>query len=65
MDKKTYYLAVTAVFAVVGIMHALRAFYGWEAVISGVIIPVWLSWFFTAIALYLAVRGWQFAKKTK
>ena len=65
MNKKTYYLAVAIVFVFVGIMHLLRAFYGWEAIIGGVIIPVWFSWVAAALALYLAVRGWQFSKKTK
>ena len=63
MKKKTYYKAVSIVFAVVAVLHALRALYQWEATIGGAIIPVWFSWVAVIIAGYLAIRGFQFAKK--
>jgi uncharacterized protein YsxB (DUF464 family) len=63
MDKKTYYQVVTVVFAVIAVGHALRVYYGWEAVIAGVAVPAWVSIVAVFVAGYLAVRGWQFARK--
>jgi hypothetical protein len=63
MDKKTYYQVVSVIFLVVGLLHLARIFYGWEAIMGGVTIPMWFSWAAVLIASYLTVRGWQFAKK--
>ena len=64
MSKKAYYLSVSVIFAIIAVLHLARALYGWEAVIGGVSIPVWVSWAAVVIAGYLAVRGWQFAHKS-
>lgn len=61
MDKRTYYLLVSAIFAVVTLLHGLRIYYGWEAQIGDLIIPMWASWAALLIAGYLAIRGWQFS----
>ena len=63
MSKQTYYYGVAGVFLVVAALHLARALGGWEAVIAGVEIPVWVSWVAVAIAGYLAVRGYQFGSK--
>jgi len=65
MKKKTYYTLASVIFAVVAIAHAVRAFYGWDAVIGGVEIPLWFSWVAVVLAGYLAVRGFQYAKKSR
>lgn len=65
MKKKTYYTIASVLFAVIAVGHALRALYEWEAVVGGVGIPVWFSWVAVALAGYLAVRGFQFAKKAR
>ncbi len=63
MDKKTYYLVASAAFFIIAVAHLLRAIYSWEAVIDGVVIPLWFSWVAVVLAGYLSVRGWQFAQK--
>lgn len=63
MNKKTYYFSVSVVFTIVAAAHLARIVYGWEAILGGVVIPMWASWAAVLIAGYLAVRGWQFAKK--
>ena len=65
MKKKTYYRLVTAIFAIIAILHAARAVYGWEATVGDVTIPIWVSYAAVLIAGYLAVRGWQFAEKER
>ena len=56
MDKKTYYQIVSVIFAVLAASHAARLYYGWEAEIGGVIVPLEASWVAVGIAGYLAVR---------
>lgn len=63
MSKQTYYYTVSGVFFLVGTLHLVRVLNGWEAVIAGVIIPMWASWAAVVLAGYLAVRGYQFGKK--
>jgi hypothetical protein len=63
MDKRTYFYTTAVVFLVIGLLHLTRAFRGWEAVIGGVEIPVWASWVVVALAGYLALTGFEFAKK--
>jgi hypothetical protein len=60
LTHKNYYRITAVIFAVIALLHALRAVYGWEAVLGGVVIPVWVSWVAVVIAGYLAVRGFQF-----
>lgn len=62
MNTKTYYQSVAVIFSIIAVLHAARGLYGWEAVVAGVTIPVWVSWAAVLIAGYLAVRGFQFAK---
>jgi uncharacterized membrane protein YozB (DUF420 family) len=65
MKKKQYYVLAAVLFAIIAVAHALRAVYQWEAVIAGVTIPLWFSWVAVGIAGYLAIRGFQLAKKTR
>jgi hypothetical protein len=63
MKTKTYYRTVAYIFSLIAILHGMRLFFGWEAFIGGVLIPLWVSAAAVAIALYLAVRGFSLAKK--
>ena len=65
MNKKTYYLVISVIFAIVGLLHLARIFYGWEATLGDVPIPLWVSYPAFVIAGYLSLRGWQFAKQGK
>lgn len=63
MSKKVYYYAASVIFFIIAIFHLARVVYSWEAVMGGVVIPLWVSWAAVIIAGYLGVRGWMFAKK--
>jgi len=63
MSKQTYYYIVSGVFLLVAAMHLVRVLNGWEAIIAGAVIPMWVSWAAVGLAGYLAVRGFQFGKK--
>lgn len=55
--RRIYVITVGILFSAVGILHIIRAACQWEMVISGVIIPVWVSWVAGIGLLYLAYRG--------
>lgn len=44
MNKKGFVTAAVTIFSIVGLLHLVRALYAWEMTISGVIVPVWVSW---------------------
>ncbi len=46
-------------FVIIGIFHLARVFKGWEAIIAGVSIPLWVSWFAILAAFYLAYQMFQ------
>lgn len=63
MTDRIYHKIVSYIFLVIAAVHLIRALDGWEAVINGVSIPLWVSWAAVLIALYLALRGFSYAKK--
>lgn len=63
MSKKVYYYTVSILFFVIAALHLLRALYQLQVTVDEVVIPIWISFVATAIALYLSIRGWQFARK--
>lgn len=59
MNEKAYYTTVALIFLIIAVLHLLRAIQGWEAVIGGVLVPVWFSWVAAILAGYLSLRGFQ------
>ena len=62
MTQKTYNSITVFVFAVVGILHALRILNDWPAYVGGWVVPMWVSWVAVIIAVVLA---WKGSKQTK
>lgn len=60
MDKRHEKLfgAVAIVFYTVATIHAIRIISGWEVIIDGYEIPLWLSWAMIVSSTYL---GWRIA----
>ena len=54
MTQKTFTATVGVIFAVIAVLHLLRILLGWEAVIGGWQVPVWLSWLALALSGFLA-----------
>ena len=63
MSQKTFSLVATVVFLMVGLMHALRLFFGWHVELKGWIVPLWVSWVGLVIGLYLASEGISLIRK--
>jgi hypothetical protein len=56
---KPFTTIAVAVFALVALLHLLRLFAGWEILVAGIVIPVWLSWIGLILAGGLAVMVWR------
>lgn len=65
MDQKTFSLAAGVIFLLIAVLHALRILSGWQAVIGGWGVPMWLSWAALAIAAYLAWSGLTLSRKLR
>ncbi len=61
MRQKTFNFVVGIVFLAIFLLHGARLIYGWEAVIGGVILSVWVSWLALVVSGLLAYAA--FSKK--
>ena len=59
MNQKTFTLTAGVVFSLIAVLHALRLLLGWEAMIGGWLVPMWLSWLALAVAWYLAFTAFK------
>ena len=57
MGPKSFSVAAGIIFLIIALLHALRIFYGWEAVIGGFVVPKWVSWIALVIFAYLSYAG--------
>src|SRR5690348_678267 len=63
MSLRTYLTITTVIFFLVGLAHAIRLLLGWELVIGGWTVPMWVSFFGVAAPWLLAFSGWMLLKK--
>ena len=54
MNQKTFSTVTFIVFSLIALLHALRLIYGWNAVIAGWGVPMWVSGLAVVLAGYLA-----------
>jgi len=59
MSHRSYLLVSAIIFTVVFLVHVLRLFYGWGAVLGGWTVPTWVSWLGAAVAGFLAYQGFR------
>lgn len=62
MNQKTFSLVTGVIFLVIGFLHVARIIFGWEAVIGGWQVPMWLSWIAAVAGLYLGFQGVRYGK---
>jgi hypothetical protein len=62
MKQRSFSLTVTILFAVVGVMHALRLIFQWDVVIGGTALPMWFSVVAVIAAAYLVYSGYTLVK---
>lgn len=63
MVNKDYSLFAGVIFAIIAVLHVLRIVFGWEAMIAGWSVPMWLSWIALLIAGYLGYTGFMLSRK--
>ncbi len=54
MDKNKSLLLASIIFILMALAHLVRGIFGWETIISGFKIPVYLSYLAAIILAYLA-----------
>lgn len=59
MNHKTYMTVSTAIFGLLALLHLARILFGWDAVIGGWLVPMWVSWVALVIGGYLAYTGYK------
>lgn len=57
MRKGTYMRVTAFIFLAIAVLHGLRLYLGWDAVIAGWEVPRLLSWVAVVAAAYLAWQG--------
>ena len=65
MNRKSYLLATAIVFSVIGLIHLLRIILGWEAVIGGWTVPLWVSWLALIVCAAFAYFGFTHARSDR
>jgi hypothetical protein len=63
MKSETYFIISGLIFLAIAALHALRLYYGWEAVIGGVLLPLPVSWIAVIVAGALAYSAFHLAEK--
>ena len=63
MSQRTFTIIASAIFGVVALLHVLRIFLGWPAVIGGWTVPMWLSWIGLVVAGGLSYFGIRLAMR--
>ena len=57
MSQKTFNLLAGLIFTVVALLHVLRLYFGWSAVLDDWTVPMWVSWLGLVVAAGLAYFG--------
>ena len=56
---KPFTTVAIIIFSLMAFIHLLRLFFGWEVIISGIILPVWISAPGFLVASVLALTLWR------
>jgi len=62
---KPFITIAIVIFSLVAVLHVLRLIFGWQAVINGLVIPMWASVVGLIIAGGLAIMLWRESRPQK
>ncbi len=62
---KPFTTIAIVIFSLVAVLHVLRLIFGWQAVIDGLVIPMWASVVGLIIAGGLAIMLWRESRPQK
>ena len=57
MDQKMFNSVAGIIFLAIAVLHLVRIVSGWEAVIGGFVVPMWVSSAAVIVAGYLSYSG--------
>lgn len=63
MTKNNFVYVVSSLFLVIGVVHVLRLFGGWEVQIESWVVPAWVSWVAIIVAFLLSFQGFRLVKR--
>jgi len=63
MTQRIFSLVTSVLFFLIALLHAIRLLRGWQVIIEGAVVPIWISWMGLAIAAYFAYQGFRLARK--
>ena len=63
MSQKTFNLLAGAIFAVAALLHLLRLYFGWPAVLIDWTVPMWVSWLGLVVTAGLGYSGISLAMR--
>ena len=50
MTQRTFSLVTAVLFSLIALLHAVRLLRGWQVILGGAVMPLWISWIGLAIA---------------
>ena len=59
MSERAFNSIAGAIFLVIALLHGLRLFFRWEAVIHGWTVPFWISWLAVFLFGFLGCVGFS------
>lgn len=62
VKQKTYVALTGYIFGFIGCLHLARLILGWEAIIAGWSVPIWLSLVASTVGFYLAYNAFGYKK---
>lgn len=62
MQHKAYYLVSGILFSLVALAHLLRLAFGWQVLVAGTEIPLWVSWLGLVMPGALAAWGYSLSR---
>lgn len=57
MRPSLYGTIAGLIFLGVAVLHGVRATYGWEVMINGWMVPLWLSWLIALVGFLMALTA--------
>ena len=62
---KPFTTIAIVIFSFIAIVHLIRMFFGWEVMINGIYIPLWVSGIAVVIFVELAYMLWRESQQRK
>ena len=59
MSLKDHAIVSSVIFLIVFVLHALRIYFNWGAMVGGWEVPMWFSWLAVVLTGYLAYTGFS------